>query len=88
VRIPRRGIEGLARPVHGDTRAGSSQSIEEIREKYGLRPLTPEERQRGLEMVANLKKRLEEHIAAGGELLSPSWEIIDELRRERTEQLG
>ena len=49
--------------------------------------LTPEERRRGLEAM----DRLEEMSKAireerGGELFSPSWEILAELREERTRQ--
>ena len=53
-----------------------------------IRTLTPEERQRGLEVMAEIKKAREADLARrGGKLYPPSWEILAELRDERTRQL-
>ena len=52
------------------------------------RRLTPEEIQRGLEAMYRAQQRAAEiQEERGGKLFSPSWEIINEQRDERTRQL-
>jgi excisionase family DNA binding protein len=51
-------------------------------------PLTPEQRERGLRAMEEARALREEILRRrNGELFSPSWEIINEFRDERSEQL-
>lgn len=53
------------------------------------RTLTPEEVRRGLEAMDRAEERAKRITARrGGRLFPPSWEILDELRDERTRQLS
>ncbi|SRR5712692_4437442 len=53
-----------------------------------LEPLTPEERERGLAAVERARRLQAEMLAKrGGQLFSPSWEILAELRDERSREL-
>ena len=53
------------------------------------RRLTPEEVQRGLEAMDRAQELSKRTFAeSGGKLFSPSWEIINEQRDERTRQLS
>jgi len=50
--------------------------------------LTPEQQRQGLAAMAEARRLREEILLErGGELFTPSWEIIDELRNERSRQL-
>lgn len=58
-------------------------------EELAIRRLTPEEKQRALDAMARAQERAKETRARrGGKLFSPSWEIINEQRDERTRQLS
>jgi excisionase family DNA binding protein len=51
--------------------------------------LTPEEKRRGLEAMEQAQRISQQILARrGGELFSPSWTTLGELREERTRQLG
>jgi len=51
--------------------------------------MTPEEQQRGFAAVESAKRLQAEFLERrGGEPFSPSWEIINELRDERSRQLS
>ena len=83
----RRGdLAGLITPVRAEREQRSDNSEEEYAKS---RRLTPEEKQRGLEaldrMIALSDKILAER---GGVPFSPSWELINEARDERSRQLG
>ena len=53
-----------------------------------LPALTPEERERALAAVESMKQLQEEWLVRrGGVPFSPSWELLNEARDERTEQL-
>ena len=53
-----------------------------------IRTLTPEERRQGLAAMERIVKMRKEDLAhAAAKLYSPSWEILAELREERTRQL-
>jgi excisionase family DNA binding protein len=53
-----------------------------------VRRFTDEERRRGLEVMRELEHMRKADLAErGGELYPPSWEILAELREERTRQL-
>lgn len=53
-----------------------------------IRPLTAEERKRGLAAMAEARRLREEILRQRGEQLFPSsWETIEQLRDERSQQL-
>lgn len=85
VLIKRAGLEKLVRPVR------SSSAAIEVRPDGTLiiPPLTPEEQRQGLAAVERSRKRHAETLAQrGGEPFPPSWEIINELRDERSRSLA
>ncbi len=84
VAVKRSDLDRLIAPVH----LAQGQRIVELRP--GERPperLTPEEKERGLEALARLR-RLHERMRAelGDRPMTPSWEILAELRDERSRQ--
>jgi hypothetical protein len=52
-----------------------------------IRPLTPEERDRALAAIARATRLREELREKYGVFEPPAWELLNEARRERTEQL-
>ncbi|MGI8644025.1 MAG: hypothetical protein ACR2LS_07895 [Thermomicrobiales bacterium] len=55
--------------------------------KIEVPALTPEERARGLEAIAELTRIRQELFAKHGKLEPESWELLNESREERTRQL-
>jgi excisionase family DNA binding protein len=86
VALKRTDLTELITPARaGADKEGEMASIE----RPVIRRLTPEERQRGLNAVARLKELQQELLAArGGNPFSPSWELLNEARDERSRQLG
>ena len=85
VALKRSDLDRFIVPVH----PAQVQGVVELRP--GERPpdrLTPEEKERGLRALENLR-RLHERVRAelGNKPLTPSWEILAELRDERSRQL-
>jgi excisionase family DNA binding protein len=78
-------LDGLVRPVQPSAEHVMRMTSEEQPE---IPRMTLEEQQRGREALERVR-RLNEQILAerGGKRFSPSWEILNELRDERTRQL-
>jgi hypothetical protein len=84
---PDGGLDALITPVHaGDERPNTGAESEPARP----RRLTPEEQRRGLAAMERPKALSDEILAErGGKPVSPSWQLINEARRdERSRQLG
>ena len=82
----RRGdLASLITPVRAERECASDVSEEDAKP----RRLTPEERERGLAALERMKALSDEILAErGGKPFSPSWELLNEARDERTRQLG
>jgi len=78
-------VARLITPARRTQEKGGAMSQTE----QGVSPkLTPEQQRQGLAALAAARKLQAELLAErGGELFSPSWEIINELRDERSRQL-
>ncbi|MGH2533598.1 MAG: helix-turn-helix domain-containing protein [Thermomicrobiales bacterium] len=58
-------------------------------EPPAIRPLTPEERRRGLEILEELKQIQQRMLEKrGGKPFSPGWQLINDMRDERTRELS
>ena len=85
IALRRMDLATLITPVRSSVEEGSTMTRDEHPEIP--RP-TPEQIQRGLEALAHAEMINEEILAErGGKPFSPSWEILNELRDERTRQL-
>ncbi|MGH2617424.1 MAG: helix-turn-helix domain-containing protein [Thermomicrobiales bacterium] len=83
--IRRTDLDALVTPVHPGAERVSEMTGDE---QTAIRRLTPEEIQRGLEALERARVLREEITARrGGKPFPPSWEILNELRDERTRQL-
>ena len=86
VALRRTDLEMLITPTRDDIKTSGTVAGDE---DLVFRRLTPEERQRGLEAMDQAQRHAKEIQARrGGKLFSPSWEIINEQRDERTRQLS
>lgn len=83
----RRGdLAALIAPVRAKTEAPDALTRDEHPE---IRRLTPEEKQRGLAALERMTALSDEIMAErGGKPFSPSWELLNEARDERSRQLG
>jgi excisionase family DNA binding protein len=70
------------------TPARSSMLEDDEFKRFKERKMTPEEQARWREAIDGMQ-RVREYVSKlyGGKRFSPSWEIINEMRDERTEQL-
>ena len=83
--LRRRDLDVLITPVRAERSGTSTVSGEEDKP----RRLTPEEKERGLAAMARLKALSDEILAErGGKPFSPSWELLNEARDERSRQPG
>ena len=92
-RIGRRRValrrSDLARLITPARPATETKDTVAVDEQVVGRRLTPEEVQRGLEAMDRAQELSRQTLAErGGKLFSPSWEIINEQRDERTRQLS
>jgi excisionase family DNA binding protein len=78
-------VARLITPTHPTQVTGGATSQAET----GISPkLTSEQQRQGLAAMAEARRLREELLRErGGELFSPSWEILNELRDERSRQL-
>lgn len=85
VALKRADVARLITPAQRNQEKGGAVSHNE--QEVGPK-LTPEQQRQGLAAMAEAR-RLREEIRneRGGQLFSPSWEIINELRDERSRQL-
>jgi excisionase family DNA binding protein len=86
----REGAEGVcpALPPEEQERARAELAAA-IARRAEIPPLTPEERERGLRAMEEAQALSERILRErNGELFSPSWEIINEFRDERSRQLS
>jgi excisionase family DNA binding protein len=68
---------------------GPPSGAEGPRAPVPIPPLTAEQRQQGLAAVERARRLQQEQLAQrGGEPFSPSWELLNELRDERSRQLS
>ncbi|MCD6030517.1 MAG: Helix-turn-helix domain [Thermomicrobiales bacterium] len=83
----RRGdLASLITPVREERERASDESEEGT---VPPRRLTPEERDRGLAALERMIALSDQILAErGGKPFSPSWELLNEARDERTRQLG
>jgi len=86
VALRRTDLSALVTPTSAATgTVGKLAGDEELK----FRRLTPEEKQRALDAMARAQELSKRTLAErGGRLFSPSWEIINEQRDERTRQLS
>ena len=85
VALRRGDLATLITPVPSRAEGVSKMSGDEHPE---IRRMTPEEQRRGLAALEHARRLNEEILAErGGKPFSPSWEIINEMRDERTRQL-
>ena len=86
VAILRGDLVTLITPIQpGMSLISDERDIEALR----TRKLTPEEKERALEAIERAQRDANELQARrGGKLFSPSWEIIAEMRDERTRELS
>jgi excisionase family DNA binding protein len=83
--VKREDLDRLISPARVEPSAGSGMRY---RDSVALRPLTPEEKAHALAaMEAARQLAAEIQASRGGKLFSPSWEIINESRDERTRDL-
>jgi excisionase family DNA binding protein len=86
VLVRRVDLEQAVRPAH-DTKPGSLAADPELARLF--QPITPEERRQGLAAVERARRSQAEQLAKRGGVPYPSsWELINELRDERSRQLG
>lgn len=84
--IRRVDLAAILRPVSAPESQWNSPVVDWV---SGHRRPTPDEKRRAVEAVAAARAIHREFLARrGGEPFSPSWELIDEARDERSEQLG
>jgi excisionase family DNA binding protein len=88
VRIRKEAVEGLLAPVtptHPGAKALEKGGDLKETDWAVPRRLTPEERERGLAAVERFRQLQEELLAKrGGRLFSPSWELLNEARDQRS----
>jgi excisionase family DNA binding protein len=90
VAIRRTDLDAVITPMRPNEQrvsrmTGDERTIAEAQD----RRLTPEEVERGMAAFERLQELSEEIMAKrGGKPFSPSWKILNELRDERTRQLG
>jgi len=88
IRIKKEDLEKVVQPTRS---AGKEEPMKEVipgRSALTVRPLSEEERQRGLRALREAKQLRERILARrGGKPLSPSWELIQEAREERAQRL-
>lgn len=100
VRIRRDDLEQMVQPATREAKIETDEDKQRIYERYRptpeqieenrrqVRRLTEEERRRGLKILEELREIRQEQLRRrGGVPFSPSWEIINEMRDERTRQL-
>ena len=81
IRVRRDDLMNVLGPVGRIETEQVIASLKEIR-------LTPEEKERALQALENTRRFAQElYEKRGRRLFSPSWEIINEMRDERTEDL-
>ena len=60
-----------------------------MEERYRPAPMTPEEQARFVRVIEEIQRSHAEQLARRrGKLFPPSWELIDEIRDERTRELS
>lgn len=84
VRLKRAEVEQVVTPLLGKPRQGGS--VAQV-EQIPIRPLTPQERERGLQALEALRRMRDEIAAKYGTLTPASWELLNEARDERTAEL-
>ena len=83
-----------SRPVaagRGTRKPSGNLTPEQVafRKRLGIRPPTPEQRQRALEVVASMRANLARQLAArGGKPYAPSWIDLNRSRDERSRGLS
>lgn len=86
VALKRADVATLITPTRIGTKMTDDAAIETRAE---IRRLTPEERERGLAAMERARELRHQILAQrGGKLFPPSWKILNEMRDERTRQLG
>lgn len=85
VRLKRAELEQMVTPLTGERgQGGSMAQVEQLQ----IRPLTPQERERGLQALAALQRMGQEILAErGGIRFSDSAALIREEREKRTQEL-
>ena len=84
VRLKRAELEQVVTPLTVGQRQGESMAQAE---QIQIRPLTPQERERGLQALEELRRMRDEIAAKYGTLTPASWELLNEARDERTAEL-
>lgn len=85
VRLKRAELEQVVTPLTGER--GQGRSMAQV-ERLQIRPLTPQERERGLQALATLQRMRQEILAErGGIRFSDSATLIREEREKRTQEL-
>jgi excisionase family DNA binding protein len=83
--VKRVDVAGLIMPARRETEDRGAMDHAKI---DSIRPLTPEERMRGLAAMAEARRLREDLVnQRGGEPFPPSWEDLAEFRDERSRQL-
>lgn len=84
--LKRADLATLITPAQSGTETTDEPAIDARAE---IRRLTPEEKQRGLAAMERAQELRQQILAQrGGKLFPPSWKTLNELRDERTRQLG
>lgn len=85
VRLKRAQLEQVVTPLTGERRRGESVAQAE---QIQIQPLTPQERERGLQALETLRRMRQEMLAErGGVKFSDSAALIREEREKRTQEL-
>src|SRR3954468_5764628 len=88
IRIKKADLEQAVQPTRSTGKEEPMKEVGHVRSTLTVRPLTEDERQCGLRALREAKQLRERILARrGGKLLSPSWELIQEAREERAQQL-
>jgi excisionase family DNA binding protein len=86
VALRRPDLAALIAPIRASTDRGDELASDDHAE---IRRLTPEEQRRGLAALEEAQQISKQIMARrGGKPFPPSWETLNELRDERTRQLG
>ncbi len=88
VRLKRTDLGRLITPMKRDQKGGVMRHVEADQQlaQFGITPVTNEQKQRALVVVAEAK-RLQKELKAKYGLFDDSTEVLRELREERTQQL-
>ena len=83
--VKRGDLANLITPARAEQEKGGDMSHTE---RLLIPKLTPEEQRQGLEAIERARRLQAEMLAKrGGKLFSPSWELLEEARDERTRLL-